>query len=45
MLILTPIVRVAMTVMIFAVDRDPVFLVIVCVVLAVLILGLTGAVG
>jgi len=44
-LILTPVVRVAMTAMVFAIDRDPVFLVIVCIVLAVLILGLTGVVG
>ena len=44
-LILTPVVRVAMTVMVFAVEGDPTFLVIVCIVLAVLILGLTGVVG
>jgi uncharacterized membrane protein len=44
-LILTPVVRVAMTVGVFAVEGDPTFLVIVCVVLAVLILGLTGVVG
>lgn len=44
LLILTPVVRVAMTVALFAVDGDPTFLVVVCIVLAVLILGLTGLV-
>jgi uncharacterized membrane protein len=45
LLILTPVVRVAMTVMLFAIDWDPVFLVIVCVVLAILVVGITGYVG
>ena len=45
LLILTPVVRVAMTVLLFAIDWDPMFLVIVCVVLGILIVGITGYVG
>ncbi len=44
-LILTPVVRVAMTAWLFLAQRDWVFLAIVLVVLGVLLVGLTGAVG
>ena len=44
-LILTPIVRVAMTAVLFVALRDWVFLAIVVVVLGILLVGLTGIVG
>ncbi|HZP58555.1 MAG TPA: DUF1634 domain-containing protein [Dehalococcoidia bacterium] len=44
-LILTPVVRVAMTVLLFAIDRDALFLVIVTIVLTVLVLGVTARIG
>lgn len=44
-LILTPVLRVAMTAWLFLAQRDWVFLAIVLVVLGVLLVGLTGAVG
>jgi len=44
-LILTPMARVAMTMVLFAAQRDWTFVVLTSIVLAVLILGLTGLVG
>jgi uncharacterized membrane protein len=41
-LILTPVARVAMTAVLFFAQRDRVFTAVTCVVLALLILGLTG---